>query len=157
HREPAARARRRARGRDERPAVDWREPAAPDHAAADRIVPAGCAWRTGRAARRAVDARPHGVAAAGRRGADGFVRARRDGRVLLSRAHVSTGILFGLFPALHSTRPDLVSALKGQAGQPSGAKAAKRFRATLATVQIALAMALLISAGLFTKSLFNVS
>ena len=35
----------------------------------------------------------------------------------------ATGLLFGLFPALHSTRPDLVSTLKNQAGQPSGAKA----------------------------------
>jgi ABC-type lipoprotein release transport system permease subunit len=37
---------------------------------------------------------------------------------------VGTGLLFGLFPALHSTRPDLLSTLKGQAGQPSGARAA---------------------------------
>src|SRR5206468_7063281 len=66
-------------------------------------------------------------------------------------------LLFGLFPALHSTRPDLVSSLKGQAGQPSGARAAARFRTSLATAQIALSMALLIAAGLFTKSLFNVS
>ena len=58
-----------------------------------------------------------------------------------------TGLLFGLFPALHSTRPDLVSTLKNQAGQPSGARAAKRFRASLATVQIALSMMLLVSAG----------
>jgi predicted permease len=70
---------------------------------------------------------------------------------------IGTGLLFGLFPALHSTRPDLVSALKGQSGQPSGAKAAARFRTSLATAQIALSMALLVSAGLFTKSLFNVS
>ena len=70
---------------------------------------------------------------------------------------IGTGLLFGLFPALHSTRPDLVSALKGQTGQPSGARSAARFRASLATAQIALSMALLVSAGLFTKSLFNVS
>jgi predicted permease len=70
---------------------------------------------------------------------------------------IGTGVLFGLFPALHSTRPDLVSALKGQSGQPSGARSAARFRTTLATAQIALSMALLVSAGLFTKSLFNVS
>ena len=70
---------------------------------------------------------------------------------------IGTGILFGIFPALHSTRPDLISSLKGQSGQPSGARAAARFRTTLATAQIALSMALLILAGLFTKSLFNVS
>ena len=70
---------------------------------------------------------------------------------------LATGLLFGLFPALHSTRPNLVSALKANAGQPSGAKAAARFRVTLATAQIALSMALLMSAGLFTKSLLNIS
>lgn len=68
-----------------------------------------------------------------------------------------TGIAFGLFPALHSTRPDLAGTLKNQAGQPGGAKGARRFRTTLATVQIALSMALLVPAGLFAKSLFNVS
>ena len=72
-------------------------------------------------------------------------------------AALGTGIAFGLFPALHSTRPDLASTLKNQAGQPGGAKAARRFRTTLATVQIAMSMALLVPAGLFAKSLFNVS
>jgi predicted permease len=70
---------------------------------------------------------------------------------------IATGLLFGLFPALHATRPDLVSAIKAQAGQPSGARAAARFRTVLVTAQIALSMALLISAGLFVKSLMNVS
>jgi putative ABC transport system permease protein len=69
----------------------------------------------------------------------------------------ATGLLFGLFPALHSTRPDLVSTLKNQAGQPSGAKGAARFRRLLATSQIALAMMLLASSGFFVKSLLNVS
>jgi predicted permease len=80
-----------------------------------------------------------------------------DASVLLFAAGLSiaTGLLFGLFPALHSTRPDLVSTLKGNTGQPSGARSAARFRASLATAQIALSMALLVSAGLFTKSLLN--
>src|SRR6185369_3911834 len=56
-----------------------------------------------------------------------------------------------------STRPDVLSALKGQTGQPSGARSAARFRVTLATVQIALSMMLLVSAGLFTRSLFNIT
>jgi predicted permease len=82
-----------------------------------------------------------------------------DGGVMLFAAAltIGTGMLFGLFPALHSTRPDLIAALKGQSGQPSGARSAARFRHSLATAQIALSMALLVSAGLFTKSLFNVS
>jgi len=70
---------------------------------------------------------------------------------------IGTGLLFGLFPALHSTRPDLVSTLKGLAGQPSGARGAARFRLVLATAQIALSMMLLAASGLFVKSLINVS
>ena len=72
-------------------------------------------------------------------------------------AAVATGLAFGLFPALHSTRADLATTLKNQAGQPGGARAASRFRVTLATVQIAMSMALLVPAGLFAKSLFNIS
>ena len=88
-----------------------------------------------------------------------MIQVQLDASVMLFAAAITigTGLLFGLFPALHSTRPDLVSSLKGQAGQPSGARAAARFRTSLATTQIALSMALLVSAGLFTKSLFNVS
>src|SRR5204863_8950044 len=70
---------------------------------------------------------------------------------------MATGLLFGLFPAVHGTDPDLAVTLKGQAGQPSGARSAARFRWALATTQIALSMALLVSAGLFTKSLMNIS
>jgi predicted permease len=69
----------------------------------------------------------------------------------------ATGLLFGLFPALHSTRPDIVSTLKNQAGQPAAAKGAARVRLMLATSQIALAMMLLASSGFFVKSLLNVS
>ncbi len=65
--------------------------------------------------------------------------------------------LAGLFPALHSTRSDLSGALKGGGGRNSGTRGANRFRAAMATLQIALSMALLASAGLFTKSLLNVS
>jgi len=68
-----------------------------------------------------------------------------------------TGLVFGLYPALHSTRPDLLSVLKNQAGQPGGGRSAARFRTALATVQITLSMALLVAAGLFIKSLYNVS
>jgi predicted permease len=70
---------------------------------------------------------------------------------------IGTGMLFGLFPALHSTRPDLLPTLKGQAGQPGGARAAARFRNSLAIAQIALSMALLVAAGLFAKSLYNIA
>ncbi len=70
---------------------------------------------------------------------------------------IVTGLLFGMFPALHSTRPDLVTALRNNSGKLSGGRGAARFRATLATAQVALSMALLMSAGLFVKSLWKVS
>jgi predicted permease len=87
------------------------------------------------------------------------IPAETDGTVLLYALGLSlaTGVVFGLYPALHSTRPDLVGVLKGHSGQPSGARSASRFRTVLATSQIALSMALLVAAGLFTKSLYNVS
>jgi len=82
-----------------------------------------------------------------------------DGSVLLAAAALSifTGLLFGIFPAIHSTRPDLATTLKGTSGQPSGARGAKWFRLILATTQIMLSMALLASAGLFARSLVNIT
>ena len=70
---------------------------------------------------------------------------------------LGTGLLFGLFPALHGTRPDLIAAIRAGAGQIAGGhRAAARFRTSLVTTQIALSLALLASAGLFVKSLRNV-
>ena len=68
---------------------------------------------------------------------------------------VGTGALFGLFPALHATRPDLITTLRSGVGKHSGGRSAARFRSGLVMAQIALSMALLISAGLFVKSLRN--
>ncbi|MBV9880494.1 MAG: ABC transporter permease [Gemmatirosa sp.] len=68
-----------------------------------------------------------------------------------------TGVLFGLFPALHSTRPGLIGTIRSSAGQLSSARSATRFRTTLVTSQIALSMTLLVCAGLFIRSLVNVS
>jgi predicted permease len=70
---------------------------------------------------------------------------------------VATGFLFGLFPALHSTRPDLITAIRAGAGQIAGGGVAGRVRTGLAILQIALSTTLLVSAGLFLKSLANVS
>jgi putative ABC transport system permease protein len=70
---------------------------------------------------------------------------------------LATGILFGIVPALQSTRPDLVTELRNNSGKLAGGRGAARFRTTLVTAQIALSMALLIAAGLFIKSLQNIS
>ena len=70
---------------------------------------------------------------------------------------VITGLAFGLFPASQSTRGELITTIRANAGAIAGARAAARFRATLVTLQISLATALLIAAGLFMKSLVNVT
>ena len=63
-----------------------------------------------------------------------------------------TVLVFGLFPALQSTRLEPGTVLKSQSGRVGGQS---RFRVLLATAQIAFSMALLVLAGLFTQSLAN--
>ena len=68
-----------------------------------------------------------------------------------------TGLAFGIFPAVHSTRESLIASIRAGAGQiAGGARAAACFRAGLVTAQVALSMTLLVTAGLFIKSLRNV-
>ena len=70
---------------------------------------------------------------------------------------LATGFAFGIFPALHSTSAGLSNVMREGGTKQTGAKSAARFRTSLVTAQIALSMALLICAGLFVKSLKNVS
>ena len=88
-----------------------------------------------------------------------LMQFRLSGPVIVFAAGLSiaTGVAFGLFPALHSTRPDLIGAIRAGAGQIAGGRAAARFRASLVTAQIALSMGLLIMSALFLRSLLNVS
>lgn len=76
-----------------------------------------------------------------------------DGSVLLFAfvVAVSTGILFGLIPALRLSRPDLNQTLKdGASSHTAGER--NRGRSALAVAQVALAIVLLIGAGLFLRS-----
>ena len=81
-----------------------------------------------------------------------------DLRVLLFTAGLSilTGIVFGLAPALRSTRPDLVEALKGDS-LVFGRLRRFSLRNALVVVQVALSLVLLVGAGLFLRSLGNAS
>lgn len=79
------------------------------------------------------------------------------GLVFAGFVALGTGFLFGLFPALHSTRMDLATTLRRQSGQQSGSRLAARFRTALVVAQIALSTTLLVSAALLTRSLNNVS
>src|SRR5579871_285666 len=67
---------------------------------------------------------------------------------------VAAGILFGLLPALQSTRPGLADTLKDQAGAViRGGSAA--LRKGLVVGQVSLSLLLIIGAGLFLQSLRN--
>jgi predicted permease len=64
---------------------------------------------------------------------------------------VFTGILFGLAPALHLSRPRIVDALKDEA-RSSTSTMGGRTRAILVVAEVALAMVLLVGAGLTVRS-----
>ena len=65
---------------------------------------------------------------------------------------IATGILFGLIPALASAKPELTEALKeGGRGSTVGARR-NRIRNSLVVAEIALALVLLVGAGLLMKS-----
>jgi putative ABC transport system permease protein len=76
-----------------------------------------------------------------------------DGRALGFTILISivTGVLFGLIPALQSSKPDLNQALK-EGGRGASAGFSNRTRAILVVSEIALALVLLIGAGLMIKS-----
>lgn len=83
-----------------------------------------------------------------------IAEANLDPRVLLVTLVVSigTGILFGLVPALASGNPEITEALKeGGRGSTSGLRR-NRLRNALVVAEVALALVLLISAGLLMKS-----
>jgi len=62
-----------------------------------------------------------------------------------------TGLVFGLAPALQSTRVDLVPSLKDDAASDGARRL--RLRSALVVAQVAVALLLLIGAGLFLRSL----
>jgi putative ABC transport system permease protein len=64
------------------------------------------------------------------------------------------GVIFGLIPALQSTRPELANTLKDQAGSVILGGSA-RLRKGLVVVQVSMSLLLVIGAGLFLQSLRN--
>ena len=77
-----------------------------------------------------------------------------DGRVLLFTLAISVGagLLFGMAPAAQASRPDLAGALR-DAGTRGGSVGGRRgrMRGFLVAAEIALALSLLISAGLLVR------
>jgi predicted permease len=80
-----------------------------------------------------------------------------DVRVGLFTAGLSllTAVVFGLIPALQSSRPEINKTLREEAGSVSGGGHHARFRKGLVVAQVALSMLLVAGAGLFARSLYN--
>ena len=82
---------------------------------------------------------------------------RPDAHILAFCVVISllTGVLFGLAPALRSTRIDVCPVLKGAAGSVKGGSGRSRWSLSkvLVAAQVAVSLLLLIAAGLFVRSL----
>ncbi len=78
---------------------------------------------------------------------------RTDWRVLTFTLllSIATGIVFSLIPALQSSKPQLVPALKDESSMAGFRRS--RLRNALVVLQVALSLVLLISAGLIVRSL----
>ncbi len=83
-----------------------------------------------------------------------WLRFDADWRVtaFIVLATVGASLLFGLFPALHISRPDLASELKDGARGGTGSGSAHRVRSALVVLQMALALVLLVVGGLTMRS-----
>ena len=68
---------------------------------------------------------------------------------------IGTGLLFGLVPALHSSKPDLNDSLKDAARGSSGGVGRARLRSILVVSEVALSVVLLIGAGLMLRSFYT--
>ncbi|HET9424635.1 MAG TPA: ABC transporter permease, partial [Gemmatimonadaceae bacterium] len=86
-----------------------------------------------------------------------LISATPDPRILGFAAALTftTGIVFGLLPALRASRPEPWSTLKDTVGSIAGAGGSLFLRKGLVTAQVALSFLLLFGAGLFVRSLQN--
>lgn len=82
-----------------------------------------------------------------------------DWRVLVFTLGISiaTAMAFGLAPAIHASRLDLVMALKSENALRGGGSRPSRLRTVFVTAQLTLSVVLLVGAGLFIRALQSVT
>src|SRR2546430_808172 len=68
---------------------------------------------------------------------------------------IAAGILFGMIPALQVAAGRKMEAIKEGGRLGTATRSQLRFRSALVTLEIALALVLLVGSGLFLRSLFN--
>ncbi len=66
-----------------------------------------------------------------------------------------TGLLFGLAPAVGATRMNMVEALKEGGQRAGGSAAAQRIRSALLIAQVAMALVLVVAAGLLVRTFYS--
>src|SRR5438105_4541751 len=83
-----------------------------------------------------------------------WIRVNFDWRVFTSALGPGLGsaVLFGLFPALQASRPELVEAIKEGGRSGLGGGRGQRVRNGLVVAEVALALVLLVGAGLMLRS-----
>jgi predicted permease len=80
-----------------------------------------------------------------------------SGPVLLFAAGVTvaTAFIFGVMPALHASGSSVMAALKESSAAMTASPRRARLRSALVAAQVALSLVLLVSAGLFIRTLVN--
>ena len=89
----------------------------------------------------------------------GVLEAALDARMLgfaLALAAIAS-VIFGLYPSLQASKAELTVALRDQSGQATAPRSTGAFRKGLVMLQTAISLLLLISAGLFGKTLLNLT
>ena len=81
--------------------------------------------------------------------------ANGDGSVDVSDAVRLLQVIFGLGPALRISHANINTILKDEGASSSGTMSKSRFRNTMTVVQVALALVLLIGAGLMIQSFWK--
>src|SRR6185437_1541138 len=86
-----------------------------------------------------------------------FLDLKMDGRILAFTIAIAVlcGVLFGILPALRSTRVDAMSAMKEGQSQTSGEPSHSSAARWIVAAQVALSLILLIGTGLFIRTFVN--